>query len=213
MKELDWHNASLRAIKKFIVVTDADERRKLNWRIQDILHNTKPEQIAYKLKGSSYSFEVYDKVFDVFYQCTILSARGRRDWDDQIRGMYLSEVLLSPEMAADKDVIDRIMPRLHIDESKFSVYERAAMQMTLGKLNLEYTSPVPVLTSLSKDFNFPLSLFRRNMLDHFMDKMNPTREEFLFALMMEGVHGSTDDEKAAIHEAKVYIQGQSNQAD
>lgn len=61
--------------------------------------------------------------------------------------------------------------------------------------------------SISKDFHFPLTLYREGMEEYFSDKGNPTQEEFLLALMMENVHGRTEIEKEAIKEATLHCKG------
>lgn len=67
--------------------------------------------------------------------------------------------------------------------------------------------------SMSEYFDFPSTLFRRGMLQYFEAPECPTREEFLMALMMENVNGSTTREKAAIEAAQLHVEGKGDNAD
>lgn len=66
---------------------------------------------------------------------------------------------------------------------------------------------------LFEHVNFPISLYRLGMEESWLDRESPTPEEFLMSVMMEGVHATTDEEKAAIEEAKVYVEGKDNGSD
>lgn len=62
---------------------------------------------------------------------------------------------------------------------------------------------VGAFSSVSDKFSFPFSLFRPGMVDHMEDPWDPTPEEFLFALVMEGVNASTKEEKDAVEQAQL----------
>lgn len=61
--------------------------------------------------------------------------------------------------------------------------------------------------SISQRFNFPVSLYREEMEEYFLDSNDPKIEEFLLALMMENISGNTEEEKKAIEEAHIYVKG------
>jgi hypothetical protein len=61
-------------------------------------------------------------------------------------------------------------------------------------------------------YDFPPSLYRRSMLEMFEDPLNPTEEEFLMAIMMEGISGRTKEEVDAIKKAKIRVEGKGNKA-
>lgn len=213
MREVDWFKVPEdQKKKKFIIVKDGDERRRVMNLVERRLSETKEDHISFMMRGMSYAFRVIDKVFGVAYETVIISAQGRNDWDYLLRGQEVSEVLMTKRIYDDPDARARMVAALR-HSSTMSVYEQAAMQMILGKLGLECISPVPIIKSLSPDFDFPLSMFRYGMWDHFVDPLKPTAEEFLFAMMLEGVHGNTPEEKAAIRNAQILVERQSNQAD
>ena len=212
MRETDWFNyPEDRKKKKFIITKDGDERRRVMSLVEHRLNETKEEHIAFKMRGMSYAFRVIDKVFGVAYETNIISEQGRSDWDFLLRGQEVSEVLMTKRIYDDPDARARMVAAVR-HSSTMSVYEQAAMQMILGKLGLECISPVPIIKSLSPDFDFPFSMFRYGMWDHFVDPLKPTAEEFLFAMMLEGVHGSTPEEKAAIRNAQILVERESYEA-
>lgn len=67
--------------------------------------------------------------------------------------------------------------------------------------------------SLSEEFDFPVTLFRRGMVPYFENMKRPKRDEFLMALMMEDVNGSTTREIAAIQAAQIYVEGKGDDTD
>lgn len=62
--------------------------------------------------------------------------------------------------------------------------------------------------SLSSRFYFPLSLFRMEMLQHFEDMWDPTPDEFLFSIALEGINATSEEERRSIKEAKLLVERQ-----
>lgn len=61
--------------------------------------------------------------------------------------------------------------------------------------------------SVTDSFFFPMSMFRVEMVQHFNNPWDPTPEEFLFAVVMEGINAKTPEENLAIEKAKILVQG------
>lgn len=111
----------------------------------------------------------------------------------------------------DNDGEGLLQSRLRDEKSPFPV--RNFLHYSLVNENGKSFSAGGRPDSLSEVFYFPVTMYRLGMEDNWEDPENPTPEEFLVSLMMEGVHAATDEEKAAIEKAKVYVEGKDNGSD
>lgn len=149
------------------------------------------------------SLLVHDGFFDVDYKVVFLNS-AMWSCPEFIRGRYFSEILYVPRANLTKyagGLIEElkyrtVKPTGEVPRDRcLSLYFKGAYESVDPVWNQEETS-------LSSKFCFPASLFRREMLQYFENISDPTIEEFLMALSMEGVSGKTPYEKEAILSAE-----------
>lgn len=218
--EKDWDLIAKNATRKIILCYDRSDKRDWLWALKRA--TARDQTYEYLDRERFGELLVRDMLlgvdFLINFYCT-----NQWSWADKTKGLIYDEVL----------VTGRGFKRMEYPENLSYVMSRCkrsdyfpGMAMFLLTQNdrqikeglgsdiaLTSASVGTNEGSMSEEFDFPPGLFRRAMLGYFEDPKNPTREEFLFALMMESISGSTDREKKAIEEAHLYIQSKGNHAD
>ena len=133
-------------------------------------------------------------------------------WKHFARGREFDEVyIFNGKRSIDNDEEGLLQSRLRDEKSPFPV--RNFLYYSLANEDGQSFSSGGRPDSLSDKFEFPVTMYRLGMEEHWEDPENPTPEEYLVSLMMEGVHATTDEEKASIEKAKVYVEGKNNGSD
>lgn len=165
------------------------------------------------------SLVVHDSVFSLDFVVNAIPI-NQWSWIDKIRGFCYDEILVTADAASNGMYKEHIPGALQRKVCSKTVDSHALLflakndQRVMNAIELDTVDwgtkdhRKPEIWSLSEDFDFPVSLFRRCMTNYFVNWKIPTREEFIFALTMEGISGSTDREKKAIEEAKFYLESQ-----
>lgn len=160
---------------------------------------------------------VHDSIFSVDISIFAIPV-NQWSWLDKIRGRTYDEILVTADAASNgmyKEHIPEAMQRKRCSKGVeshallFLTKNDQRVMNTIALDNVDWGTEdhrKPEIWSLSEDFDFPVSLFRRCMTNYFVDWKKPTREEFIFALTMEGISGSTEREKKAIEEAKLHLE-------
>lgn len=138
-------------------------------------------------------------------------------WPEKIKAVSYDEVILTRaarEIVEDIEALDTAFSKCRSagsvkDNGLYYLLnnDREIADRLRGDVD-KYSAKVPA----AGGFDFPPTLFRRCMTEYFEDWRNPTPEEFLFALTMEGVSGNTSREKEAIEAANLYVQNKGNPA-
>lgn len=215
--EKDWDLIAKNATRKVILCYDRSDKTDWLW----ALKRTTARDLSYEYLDRQRFQEllVRDNTlgvdFLISFYCT-----NQWSWADKTKGLIYDEVLVTkrglkgmeypenlPQVMSRCKRSDPItgMAMFLLTQNDDKIREGLGSDIALTSTSVETNAG-----SLSGEFDFPLSLFRRSMLGYFEDQKNPTREEFLFALMMENVSGSTDREKKAIEEANLYVEGKGN---
>ncbi|QYC52461.1 hypothetical protein [Salmonella phage SSBI34] len=206
--ELNWESIKDQASLKYIVCRDSTERKNILWELSSVFD--KEIGIKFRMNGPSYSVRVHDTLFNKAYEIQTISTISHC-WYSRLRGLEISEVLATTRSLKDLNDTEEIdILRGRIRAEGCDVFEKNLLSFTLRGRSRFLEEVSPDSRSLTDSFNFPISLFRRGMVEYFEDPFNPTREEFLFAVMMEGIGGKTSEEIRAINDAKVYIEGKGN---
>lgn len=138
-------------------------------------------------------------------------------WPDKTKGIVYDEVVISErayELIEDPELLEDVWSRCRPEGSVkdnglyYLLNNDPLARHLLNDLH-SFTASCPA----AKGFDFPPSMFRRCMTDYFEDWRNPTPEEFLLAITMEGLSGNTSREKEAIEAANLYVQNKGNSAD
>lgn len=135
---------------------------------------------------------------------------GSSHWKTFWRGTKIQEVVVTPraKTMVEAEDVDRILDHIPFKDT--------AEDTVLYHLLKGYGVSPPLrrsptgCMSMSPDFDFPWSLWTPDMSQYIEDTLNPTREEFLFALMMENISGNTETEREAIQAAQLHVEGQAD---
>lgn len=210
--EKDWGLILKGATRKVVLCYDRGEAHVWLWAFKKATAND--ETYEYLLRERFTELLVMDKLLNVNFLINFYCT-NQWSWAERTKGLVYDEVL----------VTNRGFHRTEYPENFSEVMSRCersdflpGMAMFLLTQNdqrireglgsdiaLTSTGAGTNVGSMSEDFDFPVSLFRRSMIGYFEDIERPTREEFLFALTMEGISGNTDREKKAIQEAQLHI--------
>lgn len=219
MKEtgIDWRLIRSQAARK--VVLCADSRDRIDWihSLSRALDRDSTYLVGSREKRSE--LLAIDTTLDVKLLIEFYST-NQWSWADKTRGIIYDEILITgrgqERMVYPENldgVVDRIRRTGTFSDMSLYLLTQNDPQIAGGLGNdIGKTTALGEdnKVSLAKDFDFPGSLFRRDMIQYFEDFRNPSREEFLFALTMGGVHVSTAREKAAIDSAKIYVEGKGH---
>lgn len=215
--EKDWDSILKNATRKIILCYDRSDKQDWGFSLQGTLSRDK----TYESVDRKHFDEIIvrDKVLNVDFLINFYCT-NQWSWAEKTRGLVYDEVLVTgrgfermeyPENLAE--VMSRCKRSDYIPGMAMFLLTQNDERIRNGlgsDIALTSTGVGTNVGSLSDKFDFPVTLFRRTMLGYFEDFKNPTREEFLFALTMEGISGSTDREKKAIEEAQLYVEGKGN---
>lgn len=209
--EKDWDSILKNATRKIILCYDWSDKQ--DWRF--FLQGTLSRDKTYESVDRKHFDEIIvrDKVLNVDFLINFYCT-NQWSWAEKTRGLVYDEVLVTgrgfermeyPENLAE--VMSRCKRSDYIPGMAMFLLTQNDERIRNGlgsDIALTSTGVGTNVGSLSDKFDFPVTLFRRTMLGYFEDFKNPTREEFLFALTMEGISGNTDREKKAIEEAQLH---------
>ncbi|AKY03970.1 hypothetical protein ADU18_0067 [Cronobacter phage PBES 02] len=209
--EKDWDSILKNATRKIILCYDRSDKQ--DWRFS--LQGTLSRDKTYESVDRKHFDEIIvrDKVLNVDFLINFYCT-NQWSWAEKVRGLIYDEVLVTrrgfermeyPENLAE--VMSRCKRSEYIPGMAMFLLTQNDERIRNGlgsDIALTSTGVGTNVGSLSDKFDFPVTLFRRTMLGYFEDFKNPTREEFLFALTMEGIIGNTDREKKAIEEAQLH---------
>ena len=209
--ERDWDSIIKNATRKVILCYDRSDKRYWMFSLGVAISRDK----TYESIGRKQFDEIIvrDTLLDVDYLINFYCT-NQWSWADKTRGLVYDEVLVTgrgfermeyPENLAE--VMSRCKRSDYVPGMAMFLLTQNDEKIRNGlgsDIALTSTGVGTNVGSLSDKFDFPVTLFRRNMLGYFEDFKNPTREEFLFALTMEGISGNTDREKKAIEEAQLH---------
>ena len=216
--EKDWDSILKSAKRKILLCADKWDRD--DWLNSLASAMDRDATYDYKRRSSYFELLVDDQALGVQFLINTINV-NQWSWPSRARGLIYDEVVITSRaerrMESREDlpsVLSAVRRTGHAgDNALFYLTQNDAK--IRDKLGRDY-KPGGVVKgdgSMSEDFDFPTSLFRRAMLQYFEVPSAPTREEFLMALMMESVNGSTPREKAAIEAAHLYVKSKGNQAD
>lgn len=214
--EIDWDSIRKQAARKVVLCRDRSDK-------EDWLHALKQALARDKTyisrdRNSKYELLVIDTLLKVSFLVDFYST-NQWSWAEKTRGLIYDEVLVTgrgKRMEYPENLPNVINGRRRngtVSEMSLYLLTQNDQRIATGLGNdIAQTTAFDgdIVGTMSEDFDFPVSLFRRGMASYFEDFRRPTREEFLFALMMENVSGSTSREKKAIEEANLYVQSKGN---
>lgn len=139
-------------------------------------------------------------------------------WPNKLKGICYDEIILTRLASREIENPELIEGAFAGCRSEGSVKDNGLYYLInndprVASVLFDQVEAYSAKTPAAKGFDFPPSLFRRCMTEYFEDWRNPTPEEFLFALTMEGVSGNTSREKEAIEAANLYVKNKGNPAD
>lgn len=215
--EKDWDLIAKNATRKIILCYDRSDRQ--DWLLALKRATARDQSYEYLDRERFGELLVRDTLLNVDYLINFYCT-NQWSWADKTRGLVYDEVLVTgrgfermeyPENLAE--VMSRCKRSEYVPGMAMFLLTQNDERIRNGlgsDIALTSTGVGTNVGSLSDKFDFPVTLFRRAMLGYFEDFKNPTREEFLFALTMEAISGSTDREKKAIEEAQLYVEGKGN---
>lgn len=188
----------------------------------DRLRNAAWRDDTYSFKGrdSHYEILVHDWTLGTSFLVNTVST-NQWSWPQRVQGLKYDEVHLTDagyRVMEDRNELHRVvqlrnMPGknpLHCNALLFMMLNDAKVEDTLGKRLLDIEHFGRAQPSLARTFDLPPTLFRRRMLPYFENLEMPTRDEFLFAVTLEGVSASTTREKAAIEATELHVEGEGH---
>lgn len=188
---------------KLVICRDIPDRINIYSHIFDILiYLAEAGEISFWASRRNLIFKVYiasvnkclriDLVGGPDYKCSFennLKSRG-----------YYSEIIATAsglEGLLKNELLGFVESRLVHDEKDSRLF-----RILSGKRGKVYQLPYNEGCSWVEYFDFPVSLYNKNMDSYFSDTEKPTPEEFIFAITMENISATTEKEKKAIEKAK-----------
>lgn len=215
--ERDWDSTLKVAKRKILLCAD-------KWDRDDWLHAlvralARDETYQYQQRKARFELLVDDLTLGAKFLVNTINV-NQWSWPDKARGLNYDEILVtgrankSMESREDLPAILRATrPTGGLGDQALFYLTQNDAQIAGGLGNDLWHYDGRNVGTMSEDFDFPRTLFRRSMLNYFEVPERPTPEEFLMALMMENVNGSTAREKAAIEAAQLHVQGKGDNAD
>jgi len=210
---VDWDSVVNSANRKIVLCYDRGEKQSWLWFIKGIIERDQTYQYPQMADRSEW-LVLRDSLLGtsmvINFYCT-----NQWSWLDKVRGRIYDEVIVTRQALSKMEYPENLPSALSGCRLSGDISDSALFLLTQNdERAMDTTGSFIGKTSrggersASEDFDFPISLFRRRMVDYFVNWKKPTREEFIFALTMEGISGSTDREKKAIEEAKLYLESQ-----
>lgn len=215
--EIDWDSILKTATRKIILCHDRTENKEWFWSLKGA--TARDQTYEYSDRERFNELLVRDKSlgvdFLINFYCT-----NQWSWAEKTRGLDYDEVLVTKRGLERMEYPENLAQVMYRCKSSGYVPGMAMFLLAQndkgirGRLgsDIALTSTGVGINggSLSDNFDFPPALLRRSMIPYFEDFRRPTCEEFLFALMMENISGSTTREKKAIEEANLYVKNKGN---
>lgn len=215
--EKNWDSILKSASRKILLCAD-------KWDRDDCLHALKralDRDPTYEYQDRKGHFEllVSDQALNVDFLVNTINV-NQWSWPQKARGLIYDEVLITGRANQRMESREDLPAILQAVRTSGKVAGKALYYLTQNDSKIAEGIGSDLANcvgrndgSMSEYFDFPTSLFRRAMLQYFEVPDFPTREEFLMALMMENVNGSTAREKAAIEAAQLHVQGKGDNTD
>lgn len=217
--ERDWDLILKTASRKVILCYDRTEKQEWVFSLGAALSRDK----TYESVGRKHFDEIIvrDTVLNVDFLINFYCT-NQWSWADKTRCLIYDEVLVTRRGFERMEYPENLPEVLSRCRKTGSISEMSLYLLARNdqKISAKQGNDIAKTTAfdgenvgtMSEDFDFPSSLFRRSMMPYFEDFRSPTREEFLLALTMENISGSTAREKKAIEEAILYVEGKGNKA-
>lgn len=184
---------------------------------------SRDDTYSFRERGSSYELLVHDWALGTSFLVNTVST-NQWSWPQHLLGLKYDEVHLSDagyRVMEDRTDLHHVVQRrnmpgknpLHCNALLFMMLNDSKAEATMGNKLLDIEHFGRAQPSLARTFDLPPTLFRRRMLPYFEDLENPTRDEFLFAVTLEGVSASTTREKAAIEATELHVEGEGHETD
>lgn len=212
--ERDWDSILKVAKRKILLCAD-------KWDRDDWLHAlvralARDETYAYQQRKAHFELLVDDLTLGAQFLVNTVNV-NQWSWPNKVRGLLYDEILVTgradKRMESREDlpaVLRGVRPTGGLGDHALFYLTQNDAQIAGGLGNDLWSHDGRSGGTMSEDFDFPMTLFRRSMLNYFEAPDKPTQEEFLMALMMENVNGSTAREKAAIEAAQLHVQGKGD---
>lgn len=152
---------------------------------------------------SNYDFQVFIPRTGKNFGIDIESCFSAFNFSNRIRNCRYDEAL-SSHLIQDPELLSVIESRREGDGLVSDLFR---LTSGAGLRQLPYNEGI----SWVPDFDFPPGLYRPGMEDCFADPCRPTQEEFIMAITLEGINGTTEKEISAIKNAQIYVESKSNQ--
>lgn len=218
--EIDWVSLRREATRKIVLCGDRNDCEYWLHGLSGTL--ARDNTYISRARGNRTELLVLDKALNLLFLVEFIST-NQWSWYEKMRGTRYDEVLITRRGMQRMQYPEQLAETLSRRERNGTVLEMSLYYLTqndsqaVKKLGLETAQSTALdngddVGTMSEEFDFPVSLFRRSMMGYFEDYRRPTREEFLFALTMENISGSTAREKKAIEEALLYVQSKGNNA-
>lgn len=210
--ERGWDSVLNTATRKIVLCYDRSDKKDWMFSLESAVRRDKtyePLQMR-PLEEICVRDTLLNVNFVINFYCT-----NQWSWSERARGLVYDEVIVTRrglDWMEYPENLSNVMSRCNKSEYipgmamfLLTQNDQKVIEALGSDTGMTTTSVGTSSGSMSQDFDFPTSLFRRSMLGYFEDIKKPTREEFLFALTMEGISGNTEREKKAIEEAQLHI--------
>jgi hypothetical protein len=216
-REKDWDSILKVAKRKVLLCADKWDRD--DWLNALARALARDESYDYKRRSAHFELLVDDLALGVQFLVITVNV-NQWSWPNKTRGLIYDEILVTGRAEKAMESREDLPSALGAARRTGNVGDNALFYLTQNDAQIREGLGGDLSEivgrkdgSMSEYFDFPTSLFRRGMLQYFEVPEFPTREEFLMALMMENVNGSTAREKAAIEAAQLHVQGKGDNAD
>lgn len=155
----------------------------------------------YAARGGA-MFKVYIASVDKCLHVDLVTGPDHKfNFENKLKGLGRYSEIIATSQGLDgilkNELLGFVESRL-VQESKDS----RLFRLLSGKSRKVYQLPYNEGCSWVEYFDFPVSLYNKNMDSYFADTEKPTPEEFIFAITMENISATTEKEKEAIEKAK-----------
>lgn len=212
--EKDW--VSILKVAKRKVLLCADKWDRDDWLHSLVRALARDETYAYQQRKAHFELLVEDSTLGAQFVVNTINV-NQWSWPNKAQGLLYDEILVTGRAERRMESRESLPAILRAARPTGSLCDHALFYLTQNDAQIAGGLGNDLrghdgrnVGTMSEDFDFPMTLFRRSMLQYFEVRDKPTPEEFLMALMMENVNGSTAREKAAIEAAQLHVQGKGD---